>query len=154
MTIPEAAQLVIQASSMATGGDVFVLDMGEPVRIYDLAVKMVYLSGLLVKDEAHPHGDIEIKVTGLRQGEKLYEELLIGDNPRPTAHPKIMKAHEEFLSWGDLLQELEKLNLALDACDGKLIRAVLKKLVPGYQPNGKAIDWDGGWEFLNPEHPI
>jgi len=144
MTIPEAAQLVIQASAMAVGGDVFVLDMGEPVRIHDLAVKMVYLSGLLVKDEAHPHGDIEIAVTGLRPGEKLYEELLIGDNPQPTAHPKIMKAHEEFLSWGDLQEELEKLNVALDACDGKLIGSMLKKLVPGYQPNGDVVDWNGG----------
>jgi FlaA1/EpsC-like NDP-sugar epimerase len=154
MTIPEAAQLVIQASAMAVGGDVFVLDMGEPVRIHDLAVKMVYLSGLLVKDEAHPHGDIEIKVTGLRPGEKLYEELLIGDNPQPTAHPKIMKAHEEFLSWSDLQEELEKLNIALDACDGKLIRSMLKKLVPGYQPNGDVVDWNGGGEFLNHERPI
>ena len=144
MTIPEAAQLVIQSSAMATGGDVFVLDMGQPVRIYDLAVKMVYLSGLMVKDELHPHGDIEIEVTGLRPGEKLYEELLIGDNPQPTDHPKIMKAHEEFLSWSDLQQELEKLNVALDACDGKLIRGMLKKLVPGYQPNGEAGDWNGG----------
>ena len=144
MTIPEAAQLVIQASAMAVGGDVFVLDMGKPVRIHDLAVKMVYLSGLLVKDEAHPHGDIEIAITGLRPGEKLYEELLIGDNPQPTAHPKIMKAHEEFLSWGDLQQELEKLNLALDACDTQLIRGMLKKLVPGYQPNGDAVDWNVG----------
>jgi len=144
MTIPEAAQLVIQASAMAVGGDVFVLDMGEPVRIHDLAVKMVYLSGLLVKDEDHPHGDIEIAVTGLRPGEKLYEELLIGDNPQPTAHPKIMKAHEEFLSWSDLQEELEKLNVALDACDGKLIRGMLKNLVPGYQPNGAAVDWNGG----------
>ncbi len=136
MTIPEAAQLVIQASAMAKGGDVFVLDMGEPVRIYDLAVKMTYLSGLLVRDEAHPHGDIEIKVTGLRPGEKLYEELLIGDNPQPTAHPKIMKADEEFLSWDDLQKELEKLNLALDAMDDQLIKEMLKNLVPGYQPNG------------------
>ena len=154
MTIPEAAQLVIQASAMAVGGDVFVLDMGEPVRIHDLAVKMVYLSGLLVKDDAHPHGDIEIKVTGLRPGEKLYEELLIGDNPQPTAHPKIMKAHEEFLSWDDLQQELEKLNVALDASDGDLIRGMLKKLVPGYQPNGDAVDWNGGGDFLSNEHPI
>jgi FlaA1/EpsC-like NDP-sugar epimerase len=144
MTIPEAAQLVIQASAMAEGGDVFVLDMGEPVRIYDLAAKMVYLSGLLVKDEDHPHGDIEIKVTGLRPGEKLYEELLIGDNPQPTAHPKIMKAHEEFLSWDELQHELEKLNVALDACDDKLIRNMLKKLVPGYQPNSDSVDWNGG----------
>lgn len=140
MTIPEAAQLVIQASAMAVGGDVFVLDMGEPVRIYDLAVKMVYLSGLLVKDEAHPHGDIEIKVTGLRPGEKLYEELLIGDNPQPTTHPKIMKAHEEFLSWCDLQQELEMLNVALETYDDKLIRSMLKKLVPGYQPNGDSVE--------------
>jgi FlaA1/EpsC-like NDP-sugar epimerase len=152
MTVPEAAQLVIQASSMATGGDVFVLDMGEPVRIYDLAVKMVYLSGLLVKDEAHPHGDIEIAVTGLRPGEKLYEELLIGDNPQPTAHPKIMKAHEEFLSWDELRQELEKLNLALESYDALLIREILKKLVPGYQPNGDTVDWNGGG--LSHEHAI
>lgn len=136
MTIPEAAQLVIQASAMAVGGDVFVLDMGEPVRIYDLAVKMVYLSGLLVKNEQHPYGDIEIEVTGLRPGEKLYEELLIGDNPQPTEHPKIMKAHEEFLSWDSLQGELEKLNLALDSSDDLLIRDMLKKLVPGYRPNG------------------
>ena len=136
MTIPEAAQLVIQSSAMAAGGDVFVLDMGQPVRIYDLAAKMVYLSGLMVKDELHPHGDIEIEVTGLRPGEKLFEELLIGDNPQPTDHPKIMKAHEEFLPWAELQIELEKLNLALQACDAQLIRSTLKKLVPGYQPNG------------------
>lgn len=140
MTIPEAAQLVIQASAMAVGGDVFVLDMGDPVRIHDLAVKMVYLSGLLVKDDDHPHGDIEIKVIGLRPGEKLYEELLIGENPQPTAHPKIMKAHEEFLSWDNLQQELEKLNLALDSSDATLISLMLKKLVPGYQPNGDVVN--------------
>jgi FlaA1/EpsC-like NDP-sugar epimerase len=144
MTIPEAAQLVIQSSAMASGGDVFVLDMGDPVRIYDLAVKMVYLSGLIVRNEVHPHGDIEIKVTGLRPGEKLYEELLIGDDPQPTLHPKIMKAHEEFLSWDELQQELDKLNLALVACDVKLIREILKKLVPGYRPNGDAVNWNGG----------
>ena len=134
MTIPEASQLVIQASAMATGGDVFVLDMGEPVRIYDLAIKMIHLSGLLVKDETCPHGDIDIKITGLRSGEKLYEELLIGNDPQPTAHPKIMKAHEEFLSWNDLQRELEKLNLALNSGDLRLIKGGLKNLVPGYQP--------------------
>jgi len=99
MTIPEAAQLVIQAGAMATGGDVFVLDMGQPVRIYDLARRMVELSGLTLRDEAHPHGDIAIEITGLRPGEKLYEELLIGDNPEPTDHPRIMKAHEDFMPW-------------------------------------------------------
>jgi FlaA1/EpsC-like NDP-sugar epimerase len=140
MTIPEAAQLVIQSSAMAVGGDVFVLDMGQPVRIYDLAVKMVYLSGLMLKDQANPHGDIEIAVTGLRPGEKLYEELLIGDNPQPTIHPKIMKAHEEFLSWNELHDELEKLNFALQACDTQLLRNALKRLVPGYHPNGDSVD--------------
>ena len=133
MTIPEAAQLVIQASSMATGGEVFFLDMGKPIRIYDLAVNMIYLSGHLVRDEKHPQGDIEIKVTGLRSGEKLYEELLIGDNPQQTDHPKIMKANEDFLSWDELNQELEKLKLALDSSDLKLIKKMIKKLVPGYQ---------------------
>ncbi|MFM7801259.1 MAG: UDP-N-acetylglucosamine 4,6-dehydratase family protein, partial [Limnohabitans sp.] len=96
MTIPEAAQLVIQAGAMAKGGDVFVLDMGEPVRIMDLARRMIELSGLRVKDEKYPDGDIEIEISGLRPGEKLYEELLIGDNPKPTSHSRIMKAHEEF----------------------------------------------------------
>lgn len=143
MTIPEAAQLVIQSSAMTKGGDVFVLDMGQPVRIYDLATKMVYLSGLMVKDELNPHGDIEIEIIGLRPGEKLYEELLIGNNPQATEHPKIMKAHEEFLSWRDLQPELKNLNLALDTCDAKLIRSMLKKLVPGYQPNGDVADWNG-----------
>ncbi len=143
MTIPEAAQLVVQSSAMAEGGDVFVLDMGEPVRIYDLATKMVYLSGLLVKDEVRPDGDIEIKVTGLRLGEKLYEELLIGDNPQPTAHPKIMKAHEDFLSWGDLQKELDSLSLALDAMDEKLTKEMLKKLVPGYKPSEDKVDSNG-----------
>jgi FlaA1/EpsC-like NDP-sugar epimerase len=97
-----------------------------------------------VRDEAHPHGDIEIKVTGLRPGEKLYEELLIGDNPQPTAHPKIMKAHEEFLSWDDLQTKLEGLNLALDAMDDQLIKEMLRKLVPGYQPNGDIVIGVGG----------
>jgi FlaA1/EpsC-like NDP-sugar epimerase len=137
MTISEAAQLVIQSSAMATGGDVFVLDMGEPVRIYELAKKMIYLSGLMVKDELNHQGDIEIQVTGLRSGEKLYEELLIGNNPRSTDHPKIMKAHEEFLPWDELELELEKLNLALQTCDLNLIRASLKRLVPGYKPIGE-----------------
>jgi len=135
MTISEAAQLVIQSCAMASGGDVFVLDMGEPVRIYDLALNMIYLSGLIVKDEMNPLGDIEIKVTGLRPGEKLYEELLIGDNPQPTGHPKIMKANDPYLPWAELEIELGELSRALDGKDGQIILAILKKLVPSYQPS-------------------
>lgn len=134
MTIPEAAQLVIQSSAMASGGDVFILDMGEPVRIYDLALKMVYLSGLMVKDEFHPNGDIEIKVTGLRPGEKLYEELLLSDDPQSTTHPKIMKSHEEFLSLNDLFLALEGLYKVLEGGDFESIRNELKRLVPDYCP--------------------
>jgi FlaA1/EpsC-like NDP-sugar epimerase len=141
MTIPEAAQLVIQAGAMATGGDVFVLDMGEPVKIADLARRMVELSGLSVKGPGHPYGDIEIKVTGLRPGEKLYEELLIGDNPLPTLHPRIMKAHEDFLTWEVLNEKMLKLNDALDVNEVPLIRRLLKDLVPGYQPDGEVVDW-------------
>jgi FlaA1/EpsC-like NDP-sugar epimerase len=141
MTIPEAAQLVIQASAMASGGDVFVLDMGEPVRIIDLAKRMVELSGLGLKDESNPTGDIEIRVTGLRPGEKLYEELLIGDNPLPTHHARIMKAHEDFLPWEQLQPKLNELNQVLDINDVPRIRALLKDLVPGYQPDGDVVDW-------------
>lgn len=141
MTIPEAAQLVIQAGAMASGGDVFVLDMGEPVKIIDLANRMVELSGLALKDEANPNGDIAIALTGLRPGEKLYEELLIGDNPLPTSHPRIMKAHEDFLPWDELQGKLGGLGLALDANDVPLIRTLLKDLVPGYQPDGEVVDW-------------
>lgn len=141
MTIPEAAQLVIQAGAMASGGDVFVLDMGEPVKIIDLAKRMVELSGLCLKSEANPNGDIAIAVTGLRPGEKLYEELLIGDNPLPTSHPRIMKAHEDFLPWDELQAKLGGLGLALDANDVPLIRTLLKDLVPGYQPDGEVVDW-------------
>jgi FlaA1/EpsC-like NDP-sugar epimerase len=135
MTIPEAAELVIQSSAMATGGDVFILDMGQPVRIYDLAVKMINLSGLMVKDELNPHGDIEIKVTGLRQGEKLFEELLISGDLEPTFHPKIMKAYEEFFHWDELELELKNLDLTLQSFDSHMIRMSLKKLVPDYQLN-------------------
>lgn len=135
MTIPEAAELVIQASSMASGGDVYVLDMGQPVRIYDLAVKMIFLSGLMLKNESNPEGDIEIKVTGLRPGEKLYEELLIGNDPQLTQHPKIMKAHEEFLSWEELKIQLDHLSHAMLTGDVKSIQVMLQKIVPGYQPD-------------------
>ena len=141
MTIPEAAQLVIQAGAMASGGEVFVLDMGEPVKIIDLARRMVDLSGLALKDESNPKGDIEIQVTGLRPGEKLYEELLIGDNPLPTGHLRIMKAHEDFLPMDELKAGLSELTFALDANDALLIRSELRKLVPDYQPDGEVVDW-------------
>lgn len=141
MSIPEAAQLVIQAGAMAQGGDVFVLDMGEPVRIIDLARSMVELSGLTVRDVANPEGDIEVKITGLRPGEKLYEELLIGDNPLPTQHPRIMKAHEQFVPWPELNTCLDGLTSALNANDVPLIRSLLKQMVPGYQPDGEVVDW-------------
>ena len=141
MSIPEAAQLVIQAGAMAQGGDVFVLDMGEPVRIIDMARSMVELSGLTVRDVANPEGDIEVKITGLRPGEKLYEELLIGDNPLPTQHPRIMKAHEQFVPWPELSARLNDLTVALNANDVPLIRSLLKQLVPGYQPDGEVVDW-------------
>ena len=134
MTIPEAAQLVLQAGAMATGGDVFVLDMGEPVKILDLAQRMVELSGLRVRSAAQPDGDIEIVVTGLRPGEKLYEELLIGDNPTPTAHSRIMKAHEDCLSWDALTAQLSTLNKAAADGDVDAMKAVLTVCVHGYGP--------------------
>ena len=133
MTIPEAAQLVLQAGAMACGGEVFVLDMGEPVRIVDLARRMVELSGMTVRDEATPHGDISIAITGLRPGEKLYEELLIGDNPTATAHPRIMKAHEHYLEWPALDLQLQALRQGVQADDLSGIKAVLRTCVQGYE---------------------
>jgi FlaA1/EpsC-like NDP-sugar epimerase len=141
MTIPEAAQLVIQAGAMGQGGGVFVLDMGQPVKIIELARRMVELSGLTVRDELHPDGDIELTVTGLRPGEKLYEELLIGDNPKPTQHPRIMKAHEQFLPWPQLVSKLDALSLAMSVNDVPVIRGLLQQLVSGYQPSGEVVDW-------------
>ncbi|MSP36751.1 MAG: polysaccharide biosynthesis protein [Limnohabitans sp.] len=141
MTIPEAAQLVIQAGAMAQGGDVFVLDMGQPVKIIDLARRMVELSGMTVREELQPDGDIELTVTGLRPGEKLYEELLIGDNPKPTQHARIMKAHEQFLSWPLLEQKLNALSIAMSVNDVPVIRGQLQELVSGYQPSGEVVDW-------------
>ena len=132
MTIPEAAQLVLQAGAMGHGGDVFLLDMGQPVRIMDLARRMVELSGLRVRDAEHPDGDIEIAITGLRPGEKLYEELLIGDNPAPTEHPRIMKAHEDYLSWSELQPQLQALQVAAEVGDIEAIKSVLHVCVHGY----------------------
>lgn len=141
MTIPEAAQLVIQAGAMSGGGDVFLLDMGEPVRIADLARRMVELSGLTVRDEDEPDGDIELEITGLRPGEKLYEELLIGDNPQPTTHPRIMRAREDFLPWPELSKRLAALESSLDDNDIPQARASLQKLVSGYVPSGEVVDF-------------
>jgi FlaA1/EpsC-like NDP-sugar epimerase len=132
MTITEAAQLVLQAGAMGQGGDVFVLDMGEPVKILDLAHRMVQLAGLAVRDSANPSGDIEIAITGLRPGEKLYEELLIGDNPQSTLHPRIMKAHEDMLPWDVLQYHLSALRAAAVAEDDFQIRAVLAACVQGF----------------------
>jgi len=141
MTIPEAAQLVIQAGAMTTGGDVFVLDMGQSVRIIDLARRMIELSGLSPKDESNPDGDIDIQITGLRPGEKLFEELLIGDNPQATAHPRIMKAHEQFISWSELQASLGQMQAALSSHDVGHLRQMLAKLVAGYTPSPEIADW-------------
>ncbi len=141
MTIPEAAQLVIQASAVATGGDVFVLDMGQPVKIMDLARRMIRLSGLTVRDGDNPDGDIEIEFTGLRPGEKLYEELLIGDNPSPTTHPKILRASEHFLSWAELEPELRVLKQLVDNDDVESGLEKLRHLVVEFEPDGRLVDW-------------
>ena len=136
MSIPEAAQLVIQASAMASGGEVFLLDMGKPVKIVDLARKMVELSGMTVRDAAHPDGDIEFVSTGLRPGEKLFEELLIGDKPLPTRHPRVFKGQETFPSWNTLRAQLALLEGSGSALTGDLhaIRACLQQTIPGYAP--------------------
>lgn len=141
MTIPEAAQLVIQAGSMGTGGDVFVLDMGEPVKIIDLAEKMVHLSGLSIRSDKNPQGDISIEFTGLRPGEKLYEELLIGDNVVATQHPMIMSAKEDYLSWDAMKDYLEQLLVAVEADDYLQVRQILMDTVHGYVPDGDIVDW-------------
>ena len=141
MTIPEAAQLVIQAGSMGHGGDVFVLDMGEPVRIIELAEKMIHLSGLSVRSEKNPHGDIAIEFSGLRPGEKLYEELLIGDNVVATQHPMIMSADEDNLAWDVLKVKLTELLSALDQDDYTRVRQLLRDTVSGYAPDGEIVDW-------------
>jgi len=133
MTIPEAAQLVLQAGAMAAGGEVFVLDMGQPVRIIDLARRMAKLSGLTIREGDHPAmGDVEIKITGLRPGEKLYEELLIGDNPEGTAHERIMKAREHHVSWAELAPLLVRMRIAADVSDEATIKQLLRELVHGY----------------------
>ena len=136
MTIPEAAQLVLQAGAMARGGEVFVLDMGQPVKIMDLARRMVKLSGFSVRDEHNPSGDIEIKVTGLRPGEKLYEELLIGDNPEATVHERIMTAREDYVPWIELAPVLSTMRQAAERNDEVQIKSILGQHVHGYGPQG------------------
>lgn len=146
MTIPEAAQLVIQAGAMGEGGDVMVLDMGEPVRIVDLAKRMIHLSGFSYKDETNPNGDIAIRFSGLRPGEKLYEELLIGDNTLPTSDARIMRAAEHALSWYQLEPLLFELEAAIEADNSDVIRELLKKAVPEFNPqsdNGDVLkEWN------------
>lgn len=141
MTIPEAAQLVIQAGAMAQGGDVFVLDMGNPVRIIDLARRLVELSGRTVRDEMTPEGDIELQITGLRPGEKLYEELLIGNNAMPTVHPRVMKANEDCPQWEELWRQFGVLGAALESSDVPALKLVLKQMLAGYQPHMEVVDW-------------
>lgn len=132
MTIPEAAQLVIQSGAMAVGGDIFLLDMGEPVRVADLAANMIHLSGLTVRNDHNPQGDIEIRTIGLRPGEKLHEELLIEGNPERTAHPRIMRAQEPFLSLAEIRAHFETISRMLEANDRDASMALLRQLVPGY----------------------
>lgn len=140
MTIPEAAQLVIQAGAMGQGGDVFVLDMGEPVRILDLAKRMIHLSGLDVQHKDNPRGDIAIVFTGLRPGEKLYEELLIGDNVSPTQHPRILRAEEEILKWQQINILLKAFNAASTKGNSIEIRQLLRAAVVGFKPQCDVMD--------------
>ena len=141
MTIPEAAQLVIQAGAMAKGGDLFVLDMGEPVKVAELAVRMVELSGLRVRRDDNPDGDIEIVFSGLRPGEKLYEELLIGANPIATDHSRIMMAEEDFLPYGELSMRIGMLRQALGNQDVHGVLRMLVNIVPEYEPAAQVVDW-------------
>ena len=139
MTINEAAQLVIQASSMAEGGDVFVLDMGKPVKIYDLAKRMIELSGLSLKNELNMKGDIEIVITGLRPGEKLYEELLLSKDPLKTS-PKIFRSSEPYIELNELVIFISKLEKLISNNDYENISKEFKKVVNDYKPNTKIID--------------
>ena len=144
MTIKEAAQLVIQAGAMSvdvgSGAEVYLLDMGRQIKIYDLACRLIELSGLTVKEGASSAGDVEIKITGLRPGEKLYEELLLGNSPVSTKHSRIMKAHESYIPWGELIVQLDVLFSAAENNDIMSIRNVLKSLVNGYTPDRNIAD--------------
>tara|TARA_Y100000591_G_scaffold44498_1_gene33148 strand:+ start:461 stop:1978 length:1518 start_codon:yes stop_codon:yes gene_type:complete len=140
MSIPEAAELVIQAGAMGKGGDVFVLDMGEPVKIYDLAKKLINLSGMEIKDDDNEEGDIEIIFTGLRPGEKLYEELLIGENVSTTEHKQILRAEEDFIPSEELSSHLEALKEAEKVGDVAMLRDILKEVVQGFIPEEEIVD--------------
>ena len=140
MSIPEAAELVIQAGSMGEGGDLFLLDMGEPVKILELAKRLIRLSGKEVKSDSNPDGDIEIVFTGLRAGEKLYEELLIGDKTILTEHKKIYKTKEELIPWEDLQNYIDLLKDAELASDHSQLRSVLEKTVTGYSHDEDIVD--------------
>ena len=152
MTIPEAAQLVIQAGAMGKGGDVFVLDMGESVKIIDLAKQMIRLSGLEIQDESHPKGDIAIKITGLRPGEKLYEELLIGDNVTQTTHARIMTANEIMLNWPELDALLQRLDAACKDSDYRLVRELLLEAPTAFQPADPLCDLIWQKQIQQTEH--
>jgi FlaA1/EpsC-like NDP-sugar epimerase len=159
MTIPEAAQLVIQAGSMATGGDVFVLDMGKPIRIADLARRMVQLAGLTLRDDDNPDGDVEIQYTGLRPAEKLFEELLIGKNVTGTDHPRILRAIEHSLPWEAVRELLDELLAAMDHFDCSGARDILMRGVREYAPAEKIQDsvWlraGAGAKVLNLRQPV
>ena len=140
MTITEAAQLVIQAGALAKGGDVFVLDMGDPIKIYDLALRMIELYGFTLKNSSNLNGDIEIKITGLRPGEKLYEELLLSKNPIKTEHPKIYRSKEPYIIHEKLAKEIELLKVFIENNDLENILEKIKKIVVDYSPNIKIID--------------
>ena len=140
MTIPEAAELVLQAGAMAKGGDVFVLDMGESVKIIDLARKMIKLSGNNIKNDTGKDGDIEIQITGLRPGEKLYEEVLIGENVQGTQHPRIMTAQEKMLSWESLSSLLERLHTACNERNADTIRILLQEAPTDFSPKDEICD--------------
>jgi len=135
MTIPEAAQLVLQAGALAQSGSIYVLDMGKPVKIMDLARQIIRFYGY------EPDVNMPIRIVGLRPGEKLYEELLIGNNPQATSHPRIMKAHEKFIPWVVLESKLNALEVALNLNDSAIIRSMLQQLVPEYSPNKSIVDW-------------
>lgn len=141
MTTPEAAQLVIQSGAIARGGDIFVLDMGQPVKIMDLARRMIELSGLTVRDDAHPDGDIEIRITGLRPAEKLSEELLIGNNPHPALHPKLIKVQDDYIPWNDIEGKLNALDVALNLNEVSVVRRMMQQLVTSYTPRDDIVDW-------------